>query len=141
MRYILCLLTGLAINVAPAIAAGPGEETADKSQPVASEEQLAFYSETIQPLFEENCYKCHGPGKSKGGLRLTSRESVLNGGDTGPAANLEDPAASLMLEALNYESYEMPPSGKLASEQIDLVKRWIEMGCPMTETEGLVTTQ
>lgn len=138
MRCALCVLTALAIHT---LAVSSRADDIDGQAPrVATAEQLAFYTENVQPLLEQNCYKCHGPGKSKGGLQLISRESVLAGGDSGPAVDLDDPGASLILEALNYESYEMPPSGKLPREKIDLVARWIEMGCPMTAPEPVTET-
>jgi mono/diheme cytochrome c family protein len=141
MRCALCVLTGLIIPVFSfAVTGRADDEPARDSQPPASAEQLAFFTENVQPLLEENCYKCHGPGKSKGGLQLISRESVLKGGDSGPAVDLADPGASLILEALNYESYEMPPSGKLPREKINLVARWIEMGCPMTAPKPVAET-
>ena len=32
-----------------------------------------------------NCFECHNPEKSKADLVLTSRETILKGGDSGPA--------------------------------------------------------
>jgi hypothetical protein len=98
-----------------------------------SQDDLRFYDETLRPLLVDNCYKCHGPGKVKGGLSLTSRTSILAGGDSGAAVNLEDVDASLLLQAVNYEGYEMPPTGKLPEEKIALIRKWIEMGLPMPD--------
>src|SRR5690606_1369829 len=77
------------------------------------------------------CLKCHGGGKTEGSLNLSSREGMVAGGDSGPAIDLDDPASSLLLEAINYESYEMPPTGKLPQEQIDLLARWVKLKAPM----------
>ena len=43
------------------------------------------FSKEIKPIFEASCIKCHGRGRDKGGFRLDTRETVLKGGDTGPA--------------------------------------------------------
>ncbi len=96
-----------------------------------SAEGLAFYDEHIQPLLEQNCYACHGGEEHKGGLSLAGRDGLLTGGDSGPAVNLDDPDSSLLLEAINYQSYEMPPDGKLPQEQIELIAEWVRRGAPM----------
>ena len=41
------------------------------------------YSDEIQPLLDENCIKCHGPEKRKGGLRLDHKANAFEGGDSG----------------------------------------------------------
>lgn len=105
-------------------ATAPAEETPDA-------EGVTFFTEQVEPIFKQHCYTCHGNGEAKGGLSFYTRESLMKGGDSGTPVDLEKPAASLMLEALNYESYEMPPDGQLPREQIDLVAKWIELGAPM----------
>src|SRR5438128_386289 len=46
---------------------------------------VAFFETRVRPLLAEQCVKCHGGEKTKGGLRLTSRAALLKGGETGPA--------------------------------------------------------
>lgn len=92
---------------------------------------VKFYNEQVEPIFVKNCFKCHGNGKAKGGLNLYTRDAVLKGGESGPAVDLEEDEFSLIMDALNYESYEMPPSGKLPQDQIDIVAKWMKMGAPM----------
>lgn len=108
------------------------EESTEKSQPKFSAEQLEFFEKSIRPLLAEHCYECHS-GQAKrleGGLRLDSRALTLKGGDSGPAVDLKTPEQSLLLEAVRYESLEMPPDTRLKKEQIDLFTRWAEMGLP-----------
>ena len=105
-------------------------DAAEAGQSKTSEEHRAFYNEQVAPLLKKHCYKCHGEGEIRGGLRLTSRASILQGGDTGPAVSLSEPTKSLLLAALNYDGYEMPPSGKLPTEQIATIRRWVELGLP-----------
>ena len=38
------------------------------------------YASQIQPIFDQNCTSCHG---SSGGLRLTSYEDLMSGGNSG----------------------------------------------------------
>jgi len=92
-----------------------------------------LFTEEVQPLLEEHCFKCHGGGKRlKGGLDLTSRAGLLAGGDLGPALNEGSPERSLLLGMTSYsdEDHEMPPKGKLPGASLDLLERWVHMGAP-----------
>jgi len=92
----------------------------------ATSEHREFYTQQVLPVLTKHCLKCHGGGKSiKGGLRLTSQEHIVRGGDSGPAVSLEQPSESLLLGAINYQEYEMPPAGKLSAENIAILTRWV----------------
>ena len=98
-----------------------------------SQESLAFFESKIRPVLVEQCYSCHSQeaatkGKLKGGLYLDSKEGLLRGGDTGPALSSEHTEESLILKALRYEEYEMPPSGKLSANIIEDFERWVAQG-------------
>ncbi|MFK7777391.1 MAG: PSD1 and planctomycete cytochrome C domain-containing protein [Gimesia sp.] len=108
------------------------EESKTVSQPQFSSEQLEFFEKSIRPLLAKHCYQCHS-GQSKrleGGLRMDSRALILKGGDSGPSAEIKKTNASLLLEAVRYKSFEMPPDTRLKKEQIELFTRWVEMGLP-----------
>lgn len=98
----------------------------------ADDEQLAFFEERIRPILVEHCYECHSAksNDSKGGLRLDSRQSVAQGGDSGSAIDLTNPDQSLILNALRYQDLKMPPSSKLSDKVIDDFAKWIAMGAP-----------
>jgi len=95
-----------------------------------TDQQLVFFESKVRPLLAEHCWSCHGPDEQKGDLRLDSLTAILVGGESGSALDADDPAASMLLEAVRYESYEMPPSGKLPGDQIAILERWVEMGTP-----------
>lgn len=98
---------------------------------------IKFFDDEVKPILAQHCFKCHGPGdKIKGGLRLTSRDSILKGGETGPAAALDDPQQSLLLTAVNYDELEMPPGGKLPQAKIDALAKWVKLGLPMSEIKA-----
>ena len=44
------------------------------------------FEQEVRPLFEERCYRCHGPERQRGGLRLDRAESAALGGDSGQSA-------------------------------------------------------
>ncbi len=103
---------------------------ADDAAPPADRAQLKFFEQRVRPLLANHCYKCHGAKKQSGGLRLDGRRAMLAGGDSGPAVTPGDPEDSLLVEAVNYASFEMPPTGKLNQRDIDTLTRWVKIGAP-----------
>jgi len=94
-----------------------------------------FFENKIRPIFVNDCYKCHSQAapKLKGGLSLETRQSVLAGGDTGPAIEPGNPDKSLLIQAVRYldEDLQMPPKGeKLSDEKIADLVTWVKMGAP-----------
>jgi len=100
-------------------------------------EQTEFFESKIRPALAAHCYECHSGevATPKGGLRLDLRETTLAGGDSGPAVIAGKPAESPLLQALRYESFEMPPKGKLPDSVIADFERWIQLGAPDPRTE------
>lgn len=95
-------------------------------------DELKFFESKIRPVLIQQCYECHSTesGKARGGLLLDSRDATLEGGESGTALVPGKPHESLLWEALNYDSFEMPPSGQLSDDVLADFKRWIEMGAP-----------
>ncbi len=89
-----------------------------------------FFESKIRPVLVARCYKCHSEqaGKAMGGLLLDSRESTRRGGDSGAAVVPGEVDSSLLMSALRYESYEMPPDGRLPDAVIADFARWITAG-------------
>ena len=103
-----------------------------------SDSDIQFFATKVRPILNDHCMACHGsdPDELQGGLALISRRSILNGGDSGPAVDLEEHSESILLNAINYDSYEMPPSGKLKDEQIEILTRWVKKGMPWPAVEA-----
>src|SRR5262245_3824666 len=95
-------------------------------------EGVRFFETQVRPILEKNCLACHGPDKQKGNLRLDARDAVLKGGDSGPAVDLKNSDASLLLKAVGYqhELLRMPPKGPLPKEQVTVLRQWIARGVP-----------
>jgi len=123
-RSLLLCLVGVVLAVA-------SKSTILTAQEIAiTDQQLVFFESKVRPLLAQHCWSCHGPDEQKGDLRLDSLTAIHVGGESGSALDADDPAASILLEAVRYESYEMPPSGKLPDDQIAILERWVEMGAP-----------
>ncbi len=85
-----------------------------------------FETEVV-PIFEGNCFACHGGSLQQADLNLESRDSVLKGGKSGPAVVPGKPLESLLLEKISSGS--MPPGdSNLSPDQNHLIRRWIEAG-------------
>jgi hypothetical protein len=90
------------------------------------------YLTQIKPILAGRCYACHSGLRQRSGLRLDTAALLIQGGDSGPAVVPGDSQESLLVMMLIGESgVRMPPEEEgtaLSSEQIALVKRWIDEG-------------
>ena len=104
-----------------------------QAQSSAEESAHEFFEKEVRPILVARCFECHSGGdkEPRGGLRLDSRDSILKGGDTGPAVALENPASSLLISTINYgDLYQMPPKSKLPANEIAVLTKWVEGGIP-----------
>jgi len=104
-------------------------------------DQLKYFETHVRPLLVEKCYRCHSDQKQSGQLRVDSREGLLLGGESGPAVVEGHLEESLLLEAVNYKSLQMPPDSKLSDEQIEHLTRWVEMGAPWPAGEKVAPSR
>lgn len=96
-----------------------------------SKEQIEFFEKRVRPVLAANCFRCHGAKTQEAGLRLDSRASVLKGSDGGPVVKPGQPAESVLLRAISYESdLQMPPKGVLPPNSIAALFQWVRMGLP-----------
>ena len=101
-------------------------------------EALRFFERKVRPLLAGSCYKCHGPKKEKGKLRLDRHERILGGGESGPAVVPGKPEESLVIKAVKYQDpdLQMPPKQKLSADQVSILVRWIELGAPWPKEDA-----
>ncbi|MCH2612416.1 MAG: DUF1553 domain-containing protein [Pirellulales bacterium] len=103
----------------------------------ADEKDLVdFFESKVRPVLIQHCFACHSQqAKSiKGSLRLDSLEGMLRGGDSGAAITPGNPATSLILSALNYDDFKMPPKGQLQQSLRDNITKWIEDGAVVPDS-------
>ncbi len=96
-------------------------------------EKVEFFNSQVKPILQQNCFQCHGGEDAvEGGLELTSREKILEGGNYGPAVSLENPADSFLLAMVGYgqETAQMPPDGRLNDASLEILAKWINLGFP-----------
>jgi len=105
-----------------------------QDKPKFTTEQVAAFEKDVLPVLKQHCFKCHGDEpKIKGGLNLTTRQAILDGGDTGPAVNAAKPAESLFLRAIHYkdDEHRMPPKQKLPAKELAILEKWVNDGLPV----------
>ncbi len=97
--------------------------------PPAADEEFEIQ---VRPVLVQTCVPCHGGKKTSGGLKLSTREDLIRGGDSGPAVVPGRPDESLLVRAIGHgdDSLQMPPDGKLPGPTIAAFSRWIAAGAP-----------
>ncbi|MGA2658419.1 MAG: c-type cytochrome domain-containing protein [Verrucomicrobiota bacterium] len=116
----------------PSIKALLGRQSADVPRGAPHWGAGVFASE-VQPVLQARCGACHNAQKRKGGLRVDSIDSLLRGGEDGPAIVAGNAAASLIIKRLLLpleDEGHMPPKGKPQPKpaEIAVLGRWIDAG-------------
>ena len=99
----------------------------------ASPQAIEFFEKKIRPILVERCVECHGPEEQSGGLRLDSVSAIQTGGDQGPPFQPTDLDHSLLIKAVRFtdQDFQMPPTGKIPDQEIQLLEEWIKAGGSM----------
>jgi mono/diheme cytochrome c family protein len=103
--------------------------------PPPATHEVDFVKE-IKPILEASCIKCHGRGRSKGEFRIDTRETLLKGGETGPAAVPGKSVESQVIElVMGFDpDNTMPKKGsRLSRDQIGVLRAWIDQGLKWDE--------
>jgi len=115
---LMILLALLSVTSAELAAAGP----------------IQFHRD-IRPILADNCFTCHGPdkGKRKAHLRLDTRDGLFSAIDKSYPIVPSKPEQSDVYRRITTRDPDdlMPKTQtgqRLAPQQIDLIKRWIEQG-------------
>jgi hypothetical protein len=106
-----------------------------------AEDGTAFFEAKVLPLLRQRCYECHShESKIKGGLALDSKSGWQTGGDHGAAITPGNVSKSLLVEAVRYTNpdMEMPPKGKLAANEIEVLEKWVAIGAPDRRSGSVV---
>src|SRR5688572_16362900 len=102
----------------------------------AQDEATQFFEMRVRPVLAKNCFSCH-TSSQLGDLRLDSRESMLQGGKSGPAIVPGEPDKSLLIQTVSHthERLKMPMQGnKLKESEIADLKAWVLAGAIWPKT-------
>ena len=111
-----------------------GFGTIDYVKPTITDPQQALvFTEVIEPIFAEKCWKCHSSSSKKGGLRLDEPTFIEQGGKDGivlvPHQTQKSELFQRLLLPKDHDDH-MPPDGRsqLSASEIDLIEWWISEG-------------
>ncbi|MDB4668366.1 PSD1 and planctomycete cytochrome C domain-containing protein [bacterium] len=127
MALFIAMLTSVSIGLAQA------EVTPDHAKRMAK--GLAIFRDGVGQAMKQRCVKCHGGGKIRGELDITTRNLLLKGGSEGPAVVPGSAKASRLFRLISHvEKPHMPAKGeKLPAGLIAKFAEWIDMGAPYGE--------
>ncbi len=115
---------------------GPAGTKADAAGGAEKPAAPIDFDRDIQPILAR-CVQCHSPGKAKGGLRLTSRQTALAELDTGNRAVVpgKPDDSELLSRVVNTNAkLRMPPNAEpLPAAQVEKLRRWIAAGADWPE--------
>jgi hypothetical protein len=111
--------------LAPAL---PGSDPPKLPPPAAGSVE---YEKDVRPILAQHCFKCHGPEKQRGGLRLDDRAAALEGSNSGAVIAPGKSAESKLVHAVagTDPDAKMPPEGpRLSAAQVGTLRAWIDQG-------------
>ncbi|MFG0285829.1 MAG: c-type cytochrome domain-containing protein [Phycisphaerales bacterium JB039] len=107
--------------------AEPAQTAPAQPQPEAAEDEVvvaAVSFDQVQPILENACYRCHGPERQRGRLRLDTDEGLFSVVAAG------DRVASELYDRINLpaDDPDRMPKGDdpLPAEDIELIGAWID---------------
>ncbi|GLU52754.1 DUF1549 domain-containing protein [Dyadobacter frigoris] len=97
-----------------------------------SPQQIQQLNVEVRTILAHNCYSCHSETKTKGELRLDSKDAIMKGGEDGLVVVPNHPDKSEIIRRITLQQGDkeaMPTKGKrLTEKEIRILKFWIEKG-------------
>ncbi len=125
----------LTVVIASGMAVGWGRADEPKSP-----SQADFPCE-VWPIIKVKCLGCHKADDHQGGLDMSTRAAMLEGGNSGPPLVPDEPDESLMIELIEFG--EMPPRDqkelRVSKRELKTLRAWIAegaKGAPDDEEDG-----
>ncbi len=96
------------------------------------------FQRDVRPILAEHCLACHGNDLPEAGVRLSTRATIQQAGESGkPAVVPGKPQESELVHRIRSAdpAERMPPEGKpaLKPEEVATLERWIAEGAPWGE--------
>lgn len=136
LRLIPATLAASAALLLNAAAADHPKPDLSKLPPAAAKQGVTYASD-VKAILDKSCAKCHSGEKPKAKLRLDSLAGALKGSESGKVITPGDATKSPMLVSvarIGHEDEWMPPKNNkakiepLSTEQVSLIRAWIEQG-------------
>ncbi len=84
------------------------------------------FAKDVLPILRQNCVGCHGPAQQSSGMRLDRKSAVISRRGVVPGSSEN----SFLFHRISGSAYgmQMPPTGALRPEQVNIIKTWIDQG-------------
>lgn len=114
----------------------PAHVSARQAAGGADPASVEFYTKSVQPILQTNCYRCHGGMNHRGGLQIDTHDRIMKGGKDGIVLVPGHPEQSLLIKLIRHEGpvddpMPMPPKDKLSDADIATVTAWVKAGAIM----------
>jgi len=114
--YLIAILVALVLALCPSRARAQSAEE--------------YWYSHVEPVLDKSCLKCHAGVRQQGGLDLRSLQTILKGGEHGPAVVPGKPEQSKLVQyVLASATIHMPPDPKkqLSDEAIGVLRTWVTL--------------
>ena len=110
-------------------------------KPIADIPSAGAYTDLVQPILHDHCYRCHSADKQKGGLRLDGPDFITKGGKDGKIILPGQAAGSELIKRLLLpleDDHHMAPKGKpqFTKDEVALLTWWVNAGAPFDKKVG-----
>ena len=95
------------------------------AEPASVDTGNPTFDSYVGPLFAAKCTVCHSGSTPQKGLDLSTYASAMKGGTDGPVIVAGDSAGSHLVEVQSG-----PHFATFSKEELDVVKKWIDVGAP-----------
>ena len=99
-----------------------------------AESPADVFESDVAKVLIVNCVACHNASETEGHLDLTSHETLLAGGESGPTIVPGSVGESYLLDRIR--DGEMPPEehgSPLTADQLSRLEQWVRRGAPWPE--------
>src|SRR5207249_985750 len=94
---------------------------------LAGDAQPAAFDKSVAPILIRNCLACHNAGDPKANLDLTRRETLLRGGESGPAVVPGKAGESRLVQRVAKGSMPPKKAGKrLPPAEVAALRAWVD---------------
>ncbi len=101
--------------------------------PCPAQDKPVDFATQVQPILEQNCIACHQADNAEANLDLSTRQTAIQGGDSGPALipfDLDSPLLTSTMLPADDDALMPPPesNGPLDKQSIARLSLWISQG-------------
>jgi uncharacterized membrane protein len=131
-RTIFAIVSGISFVGLVFGCAGGGGSTDPISVVRASDGYVSF-KDTVNPILQDHCVRCHSAEKNKGGFSIATYETIMKGSNMGPLVVPGNPDDSQLIGSVTKtKTPHMPPKvfPALTEDRIQALREWIAQGAP-----------